>query len=260
MIASLRWPEGFIVHERDEVGSTNDEAVRLAAEGAPDGTVVWARRQTAGRGRRGRHWDSPEGNLYFSVVMRPRVDAAAGAQLSFVAALAVGDAIATLLPNHARIEHKWPNDVLVDGAKISGILLESAGGAGHSVDWIVVGCGVNVAEVPRSAGRAATGLHREGAIGADVHEVLGLVLERLRYWRDVWTQDGFDRVRAAWLARAHGLGGAMTARLPGRDLCGRFVGMDDAGALLLDLPDGGRRRIAAGEVYFGEGQSALRQA
>lgn len=248
-----RWPEGYVLHERDEVASTNDEACRLAIAGAPDGAVVWARRQTAGRGRRGRRWISPAGNLYFSVVMRPEVDAATGAQLSFVAAVAVGDGIAALLPERARVTQKWPNDVLVGDAKISGILLESSGGAGHSVDWIVVGCGVNVAHAPEPDGRAATSLRREGAADPEARDVLVLVLERLRHWRAVWTQKGFAPVREAWLARAHGLGAAMTARLPGRELHGRFAGMDAGGALLLDLP-GGRRQITAGEVYFGEGR------
>ncbi len=253
MSASPPWPEGFVVDERDRVGSTNDEACRLAAEGAADGTVVWARRQTAGRGRRGRRWESPVGNLYFSVIMRPRVDTATGAQVSFVAALAIADAVAGILPAGARIEQKWPNDVLVRGAKITGILLESSGGAGHSVDWIVVGCGVNVAQAPETAGLASTCLHREGAPDADVRDVLVLVLERLRFWRDTWIRDGFAPVREAWLARARGLGGPVTVRLPGRELQGRFAGMDGAGALLLDLPDGGRRQVTAGEVYFGEG-------
>lgn len=253
MTAKSRWPEAYIVEERDDVGSTNDEACRLAGEGAADGTVIWAHRQTAGRGRRGRRWESPAGNLYFSVIMRPDVDTATGAQLSFVASLAIADTIAALLPEGARVEQKWPNDVLVGGAKITGILLESSGGAGRNVEWIVVGCGVNVAHVPEVAGLVATSLHREGAADADVRDVLVLVLERLRHWRGVWIRDGFTPVRAAWLARARGLGGPLTVRLPGRELQGRFAGMDETGALLLDLPDGGRRHVTAGEVFFGEG-------
>lgn len=185
--------------------------------------------------------------------MRPDVDTATGAQLSFVASLAIADTIAALLPEGARIEQKWPNDVLVGGAKITGILLESSGGAGHSLDWIVVGCGVNVAHVPEAAGLVATSLHREGAADADVRQVLVLVLERLRSWRDTWMREGFSPIRKAWLARAQGLGGPVTVRLPGRELQGRFAGMDETGALLLDLPDGERRQVSAGEVYFGAG-------
>jgi BirA family biotin operon repressor/biotin-[acetyl-CoA-carboxylase] ligase len=259
MASNPTWPEGFIVHERDEAGSTNDEARLLAEAGAADGTVVWARRQTAGRGRRGRRWESPAGNLYFSVVMRPGVDAATGAQLSFVAALAIADAIAAFLPEGAPVEQKWPNDVLVGGAKITGILLESSGGAGHSVDWIIAGCGVNVAQAPEAVGVTATSLHREGAADTAVRDVLALVLARLGFWRDAWARDGFAPVRAAWLARARGLGGPVTVRLPSGELQGRFADMDGTGALLLDLPDGSRRHVTAGEVYFGAGAIAAEQ-
>jgi len=223
----------------------------LAGAGAPDGTVVWARRQTAGRGRRGRQWDSPAGNLYFSVITRPETDATTGAQLSFVAAVALAESFASFLPHGARIEQKWPNDVLVNGGKISGILLESAGAAGHSVAWIVVGCGVNVAHAPDGSGVEATSLAREGCSTAGVDEVLASALERLWCWRGIWEREGFRPVREAWLARARGLGGVLTARLPGREMQGRFAGMDDAGALLLELPGGDVRRISAGDVYYG---------
>lgn len=253
MSESTRWPEGFTVVERAEIGSTNDEACRLAGEGAGNGTVVWALRQTAGRGRRGRRWVSPAGNLYFSVVLRPDVDIATGAQLSFVAAVAIGDAVVAALPDGAVVEQKWPNDVLVGGAKISGILLESSGSTGRGIDWVVIGCGVNVAYTPSDVDAAATSLHAEGAIGIDARTLLGLVLERLRHWYEIWQRDGFEPVRAAWLARACGLGKPMTARLPGREMHGRFAGMDNTGALLLELPDGGCHRVMAGEVYYDGG-------
>jgi len=253
MSESTRWPEGFTVVERAEIGSTNGEACRLAGEGAGDGTVVWALRQSAGRGRRGRRWESPAGNLYFSAVLRPDVDMATGAQLSFVAAVAIGDAVVAALPDGAAVAHKWPNDVLVGGAKISGILLESSGGAGRVIDWVVIGCGVNVTDAPVGVEAAATSLHAEGAVGTDARTLLGLVLERLRHWYEIWQRDGFGPVRGAWLARACGLGQAMTARLPGREMRGRFAGMDETGALLLELPDGRCHRVTAGEVYYDEG-------
>ena len=119
-------PPGYALIALDEAGSTNDEAKGRAADGAPDGTVVWARMQQAGRGRRGRSWASPPGNLYFSVVLRPACKARSVAQLSFVAALAVHDLVDELLPGRARC--KWPNDILVDGGKVAGIVL-AAGGA-----------------------------------------------------------------------------------------------------------------------------------
>lgn len=242
--------DGYAVIERDVVGSTNDEASVLAAEGAADGTVVWARRQTEGRGRRGRRWQSPEGNLHCSVVMRPDVGPAAAAQTSLVSAVAVADMVAGFLMSDQRVEQKWPNDVLVDGAKIAGILLESSGPSSGRVDWVVIGCGVNVAAAPDDPAMRATSLHREGAQSVTAKEALRALLDSLRTWRARWETAGLAPVRAAWLARAHGLRGPITVRLPDRELQGRFADMDDSGSLVLELPGGQRRKIAAGDVFF----------
>lgn len=250
--APLTPPQGFTLIAHDMLPSTNDEAARLAAGGAVDGTVVWARRQSAGRGRRGRDWQSPEGNLYLSVLMRPRAPLATAAGLSFVAAVAVGDTVAGFLPADARVEHKWPNDVLVGGAKLAGILLEASGRAGGAADWVVVGCGVNVATDPGLPGMAVTTLSGEAGRAVPVEAVLTAVLENLRLWRQRWETHGIAPVRDAWLARARGLGQDITVRLPREELRGRFDGLDDSGALLLRLPDATRRAISAGDVFFDE--------
>jgi len=245
-------PQGYTLIQQDVLPSTNDEAGRLAAHGAADGTVVWARRQSAGRGRRGRDWQSPVGNLYCSVLMRPAVPMARAAGLSFVAAVAVGDTVAGFLPADARVEYKWPNDVLVSGAKVAGILLEASAGPGGSADWVVIGCGVNVAADPAVAGQAVTTLAREAGRAVLVEDVLVALLESLRRWRGRWDTQGFGPVREAWLARARGLGRNITVRLPREELHGRFDGLDESGALLLRLPDATRRTISAGDVYFDE--------
>jgi BirA family biotin operon repressor/biotin-[acetyl-CoA-carboxylase] ligase len=243
-------PDGFTLIELEEAASTNDEAARLASEGGPDGTVVWARRQTAGRGRRGRAWTPVEGNLYFSVLMRPGVPLAEAAALSFVAAVATGDAVAEFLPTPGRVEHKWPNDVLVGGSKIAGILLEASGGARTAADWVVVGCGVNVAGHPDVAGLKATDLSAESGGEIAAGAVLPVVLNALRRWRQRWETAGIAPVRDAWLARARGLGEDIIVRLPQEELRGRFDGLDDSGALLLRLSDGTCRSISAGDVFF----------
>ena len=143
-------PQGYALIALDEAGSTNDEAKDRAVAGAPEGTVIWARQQRAGRGRRGRAWVSPPGNLYLSVILRPACEARSVAQLSFVAALAVLDLVDGPLPGRACC--KWPNDILVDGGKVAGILLESALRAEGRVDWVVLGIGVNLASHPRLEG------------------------------------------------------------------------------------------------------------
>lgn len=117
-------PEGFRLHRYDTIGSTNDEAKAMARADAPAGTLVWAKKQTAGHGRRGRVWLSPPGNLYLSLVLRPQGAPARAAQLSFVAALGLGDALARLTGPALSLRYKWPNDLLANGKKLAGILLE----------------------------------------------------------------------------------------------------------------------------------------
>lgn len=248
----LRLPPGFRVIGFPTVGSTNDEAKRLARQGAPEGTVVWALRQESGRGRRGRAWTSPEGNLYTSTILRPNRPPAEAAQLSFVAALAIADTAARLLPADAEIRCKWPNDVLVRGRKLSGILLESEPSTEGGVEWLALGVGLNVRHHPEFVDYAATSLGAEGAGDLELPLVLEVYIDRLAHWYRAWAADGFAPIRRAWLERATGLGGPVTVRLSNETLVGIFADLDMDGVLLLDREDGsGRRRIAAGDVFFG---------
>ncbi|WP_029008466.1 biotin--[acetyl-CoA-carboxylase] ligase [Azospirillum halopraeferens] len=249
--AAWQPPPGFRVVAYDTVGSTNDIAKDLARSGSPERTVVWARRQTAGRGRRGRAWESAAGNLYLSTVLRPAVPVTVAAQISFVAALAIADLAATLLPASAAVRCKWPNDVLVNGRKLAGILLETEAAADGTVAWLVLGTGINLTEAPPGAEYPATTL---AAAGADhpVPETAGpMFLGALDGWLERWTAAGFAAVRTAWLERAAGVGGPVAVRLADRTLHGTFVDLDDDGVLLLDCGDGaGVRRVAAGDVFF----------
>ena len=244
-------PAGCSLIALDTVGSTNDEAKRRAADGAADGTVVWAREQMAGRGRRGRQWSSPAGNLYLSILLRPGKPAHEAAQLSLVAAVALAEAIGGILPAGVAVACKWPNDILIDGRKTAGILLESAGApSGGAAEWVVVGCGVNVASHPAEAQYPATDIHSAGGATATVESVLEGFLSAFFAWRDRWCRSGIGPVRDAWLARAAGLGGPVTVRLPNREVTGRFAAMDETGSLVLDLPDGRRETFAAGDVFL----------
>ena len=248
-------PPGYALIALDEAGSTNDEARERAARGAPEGTVVWARVQRAGRGRRGRSWVSPPGNLYFSVILRPACEARSVAQLSFVAALAVLDLVDRSVPGRARC--KWPNDVLVDGGKVAGILLESALGPGGRVDLVVLGIGVNLASHPGIEGPIpSTSLADAGAMTLAPEEALSSVLAALARRRREWETQGFAAVRSAWLGRAHGLGGPVTVANGERRLAGVFEGLDEGGALVLAQPGGERLSIAAGDVFFGDAEAA----
>ena len=145
----------FKVIHRESVASTNDEAQLLADSGAPDRMVVWADMQTAGKGRRGRNWSSPIGNMYVSLLLRPQCELSRAAQISFVAALGLGDAISQFVAPE-RITNKWPNDVLIDGKKVAGLLLESSSSGAGETSWVIVGCGANISSFPDLADYATT--------------------------------------------------------------------------------------------------------
>ena len=226
-----------------ETGSTNADMLSLARSGIAEGVWLRAQRQTGGRGRQGRVWVSPPGNFYGSTVVRVRGSDPPAATLALVAAVAVEEAVGVYLaPHHAQI--KWPNDLLLDGAKLSGILLERAG------DAVVVGIGVNLAHYPADTERVATSLAADGAAPdpADFAETLAEAFAR---WLGIWRGQGLAPVRARWLERAHPVGTALTARLPdGSAIDGLFGGLDGDGALILRLADGASRVIHAGDVFL----------
>jgi BirA family biotin operon repressor/biotin-[acetyl-CoA-carboxylase] ligase len=232
--------EQFTVWHHDKIGSTSDEARRLAQEGAPHGTAVHADEQTAGRGRFSHTWFSPPGNLYLSVVLRTGQPAGRTAELSFLAALAVADTVEALLPRQTRAMLKWPNDVLVNGAKIAGILLEQVD------DATVMGIGVNVLEAPSNVSYKTTTIVANGGI-ASVDGARDILLDRLGRHFAVWQADGFVPIREQWLGRSYPVGAAIRVNSGGQPVAGHFAGMDVDGALLLDTPQG-RQRIVAGEV------------
>jgi BirA family biotin operon repressor/biotin-[acetyl-CoA-carboxylase] ligase len=233
------------------VDSTNEEAKRRAAAGAPEGTLIRAERQSAGRGRRGRPWTSPEGNLYCSLILRPTVPAMEAAQLSFVTSLALAEALEQALPPGTAVKCKWPNDVLVEGRKIAGILLESQARA-EGLEWMVVGMGVNVASHPGEGDveTPATSLKAMGSAW-EAENFLSSLLGSFLPWYRRWRDEGFTGVRQAWLERAMGLGGPIRVRLTTETLFGTFAGLDSDGTLLLDQDGGQRRKVAAGDVFFG---------
>ncbi len=238
-------PDGFLLHRLGSVGSTNDEAKALGRAGAPGGILVWAREQTSGRGRRGRAWLSPPGNLYLSLLVRPECPPAQAAKLGFVAALALGDALRPLAP---ALRYKWPNDLLLNGRKLAGILLESEMAADGAVDFVVIGIGVNLVSKPAVTEYPATSLADEGVVCIRQPVLLEAFARHFDGWQRRWRDEGFAPVRQAWLAHASGLGEMIRVRLEGSVLTGRFVDLDEDGALLLDMPQG-RRRVTAGEVF-----------
>ncbi len=207
--------------------------------------MVMADEQTAGRGRRGRAWFSPVGNLYCSIVLDRGYDPVRSSDLVFVAAVALREALEAVTPG-ATFVCKWPNDILCNGAKVSGMLLEMA------QPFVILGVGVNVVAGPPAdmAQYPATCLTDAGS-KADAQAVCAAFGDRLEFWYDGWRTDGFDPVRQAWLDHAAGVGQAVTVRLADTTVLeGRFGGLDANGALLLETPDGTRQPVMAGDVFF----------
>lgn len=239
---------GYRLVSCETVGSTNDEAKRLAREGAVDGTILWALEQTAGRGRRGRFWSSPRGNLYASLILRPACGPDRAAQLGFVAALAIGDALQELVPELGKPACKWPNDVLVGGRKIAGILLESEMDGGENVAFVVAGIGINLASAPLDAEYPATSIADQGRLPPSPDSALAAVARHFAGWDRDWRDEGFGKIRDHWRSRAVGLGEPISVRLETATLRGRFIDIDQQGLLLLDI-GGELRRISAGAVF-----------
>jgi BirA family biotin operon repressor/biotin-[acetyl-CoA-carboxylase] ligase len=231
----------------DTVGSTNAMALHRARGGERGPLWITARRQTAGRGRRGRAWVSEPGNLYATLLLTDPSPAERAAELSFVAALATCDAVVEAASTAGpHIALKWPNDVLIDGSKVAGILIEGESGRPLAV---AIGIGVNCTHHPGDGAFPATNLAAVGFEVSPEHlfRVLSrTMLDRLTQWR---RGSGFPAIRADWLERATGLGRDIRVAIGERDLEGRFDRFDEAGHLVLGLPDGTTATIAAGEVF-----------
>lgn len=236
------------IRKYETLDSTNEEARRLAEAGEAGPLWIAAREQTSGRGRRGREWVSQRGNLFATLLLRPQRPPDQCAQLSFVAALAVGDVVAGFAPS-ARVALKWPNDVLLDGKKVAGMLLESSG-AKARVDWLAVGIGINLASFPDRVEFPATSLAAVTGRTPDADNALSRLAGRWYAWYETWMNSGFQPIRDGWLARASGLGERVNARLAGREVQGVFEGLAEDGALIMREAGGKQTRIAAGEVFF----------
>jgi BirA family biotin operon repressor/biotin-[acetyl-CoA-carboxylase] ligase len=265
---------GYRLITFETIGSTNTEAMQRLRAGDPGQLWVFSPEQTAGRGRRGRAWATNPGNLAVSLGLILDVAPARAATLGFVAGLALGTALHYVLPQGqfrmaldgadlvdpqarrvGRLALKWPNDVTLDGAKLSGILLE-AERLGDGRFGVVIGMGVNVISAPEGLPYPATSLK---ALGLDIAAET-LLKTLMEVWPDlyaIWREpDGFSRIRDGWLALAQGLGERVAVSLGARQVSGTFETIDADGRLIVMDEDGVRHAIAAGDVHFGVAASA----
>lgn len=231
----------------DSVGSTNAEALRLARAGESGPLWVLGHEQTAGRGRRGRSWSSPRGNLYASLLLTDACRPERAPHLSFVAAIALHDALAHLLPSGPTFQVKWPNDLVFEGAKVAGILVEGESAPGRRFAT-VIGIGVNCMNHPADTPYPATNLRAAGA-AVTPNMLLPALATAMQRRLDQWSRgEGFEAIRADWIARAARLDEQIRLQSSDGDLEGRFEGIDQDGRLILQTRNGDRKVLNAGDV------------
>jgi BirA family transcriptional regulator, biotin operon repressor / biotin---[acetyl-CoA-carboxylase] ligase len=229
----------FTIIHLTETDSTQDEALRHMRSGASNGTVIIADHQTKGRGRQGRAWESLGGNLLATMILHLEKTDKPG-DISLLIGVVIAEVLATKMGNHADVTLKWPNDVLLNGFKCVGILIERP-----EPDVLLIGFGVNLRDAPPD--RACLAHVMTPPLPRDV---LDAILAHFQEWIALYRTNGITPIRDAWLKRAHGLHQPLTARLPREEISGIFDGLDENGALILKLPDGTVRLINSGEVFF----------
>lgn len=238
----------FIVHDYAVVTSTNDEAKALLGQGAGEGVIVRAERQTAGRGRRGRPWISEPGNLYCSLILVPQCPLTQISQLSFVMGLAVGQTILPFLTEPGLLAYKWPNDLLLQGEKVAGILIETELHADQSVQACIVGMGLNVNSPPNHLNYPVTALGRHTKLKLTQDILFSALLKQINHYYDIWRQEGFEPVRVQWMCHAYGLGQDMTIKTGHKEIQGQFMGLSPEGALQLKSRDGFLHEVVSAEI------------
>lgn len=232
----------WMLHDMEEVGSTNDEVKKLSANITGEKVIISAQRQINGRGRRGRSWIGLDGNLFFSQGLECNLNAI-GAMV-FISTLSLWRTIQDLNPV-LNVELKWPNDVLVNDKKVSGMLLEKGEG-----DYLIIGIGVNIKISPKLVSMLypCTSLAEEG-VDTDRISFLRSYIENFNSYYAIWEQKGFEQIKTEWLSHAKGLRSEIIVHLDNEDISGIFTGIDENGSLLLTT-EHGIKKIYAGDVFY----------
>ncbi len=239
--------KNFTINSYDEIDSTNIQITNAAKLNLiHHNHIITAKKQNAGKGRYERVWSSPSGNLYFSILLKPNKNIAEISLLSFIAAVALGQAISELDLNKNLIEYKWPNDILINGKKVAGILLESDVAHGQ-VNFVVVGIGVNINSNPDQTSYPATNLQAEKII-TQPENLLKIFLDKFSEFYDKWLNYGFAPIRNLWLKNAFNFNKIITVNLADKKLSGLFRDFDDKGNLILELENKETIIISSGEI------------
>ncbi|MEM9733503.1 MAG: biotin--[acetyl-CoA-carboxylase] ligase [Pseudomonadota bacterium] len=252
MIVSLPSLPNWRHLQLEDVGSTNTVCAEHFLAGDPGQLWVTARRQLAGKARRGRAWVSEPGNLYASVLLVDPAPPEALVGLPVVVSLALHSALLDALPAlGSRLAIKWPNDLLLDGEKLSGILMEARFDPASQRSGIIIGCGINCTHFPDNPLYPATSLQASG-FDLEPQVLFTHFVRAMAQALEQWHRgDGFLAIRKAWLARAKGMGETITARFDDHSITGRFLDLDERGYLLLKDETGAMRQISAADIFFG---------
>jgi BirA family biotin operon repressor/biotin-[acetyl-CoA-carboxylase] ligase len=247
----LSWLKNYNLLIFDELDSTNSESHRLIKSGVYGDFVIWAHQQTAGRGQRNRNWVSNPGNLYFSLLLDRNIHITRQPQLSFVSAVALYEAIASLAKKasvHFDMKLKWPNDILINNSKVAGILLESM--RFNSRNYLTIGIGVNITSSPNLPDRTTTNLLSEGLVLNDPGELLNAFMVNFDKHFDHWNNQGFLKIRKLWLSKAQNLNQAITVDNGVDRISGIFKDIDLNGNMRLQISSGQICSFGVGDVYF----------
>ncbi|PPR78090.1 MAG: Bifunctional ligase/repressor BirA [Alphaproteobacteria bacterium MarineAlpha2_Bin1] len=237
----------FSYQKYDLVESTNELMKDLALKSFPEGTLIHAINQSKGKGRSGKVWESQKGNLFFSVLLRPKVLNQEISQLSFVSSLAVRQALSNITNDTRNFTLKWPNDILYKNKKISGILLESSPCRNNNqVDWVVVGIGINIINIPDNLDYV-TCLYEHGYF-CELNDVLKEVGNELEQFYNIWLLNSFDKIKKIWLRYCYPKGRKISVTVKNEKIIGKFDGITVDGSLKIKLLDNTSRVISGGEV------------
>lgn len=246
-------PRGYRLAALETVDSTNAVARHLSEQAASDRVVVWAKTQMAGRGRAGRVWQSPPGNLYLSAVLMPPVPLSRAYEISFLASVALVDCLRSLLPDAAEVGVKWPNDVLIGRGKVAGILVETEGDGAGGLAHAILGVGLNLASAPEIGQYRTTSVLAHG-LDISPADVLPLLVQDLENWRTRWETEGRAVVLNAWRRHLYGIGQPVRVVVGGEAIEGLLEGVDGFGAARIREPSGRPRRITAGDMLIASNQ------
>jgi BirA family biotin operon repressor/biotin-[acetyl-CoA-carboxylase] ligase len=236
----------WTIDTRDKVTSTQDIIRDMARQGKPEGTVVQALQQTAGRGRHGRQWVSDKGNFYISLLLKPAGEARHVGQMGLMTGVAVAETIRKYLREPDSMTLKWPNDVLIEGQKCAGMLVETELTPKNSLSWVGIGVGINIVSAPKGIGVAMEQFETK-PFGLPMLRTTFLTAMDKYYM--LWQKEGFEAIRDAWLSYAHKKGSKLRVRVAEELIEGSFQGIDESGSLLMTDQNMDVRKITAGEVY-----------